>query len=121
LINKGEFILESELYSEKYYRKYFSKLFPEMTWNEWFMDKSEWILNKLPLLYSIISDNNYNENEQHIEHNHLLINKKLFNDHLKEILDLMNSKIIEEDISVLSMIELNEELNGHNLMVNIIL
>lgn len=97
LINTGEYILVSDLKTEEYYKKNYPDIYGKESW-------SSWIKNGL---LGVLTRKN---SEVVIKHNEVIINKKLFHEHLETIVNIIKNLYHQEDISVITVMELKSKL-----------
>jgi hypothetical protein len=105
LINCGEYLLLSDLNSEDYYRKNYPQIYGKETWSSW-------------VKKGLINGLNYwkKNNDDIIKHNEVIINKKLFLEHLDIIVNIIKDMYHHEDISVITVQELKSKLSNNQYL-----
>jgi hypothetical protein len=103
LINRKEFILSSELETEEYFHSNYKNLYAKESWGSWV---KKGLVNTIKLPYKFLSSSNTDKSLE-LKQSDLLINKKLFHEHLENILNILSKILIEEDVEVLTKHELS--------------
>lgn len=107
LINRDEYFLSSDLDSDEYYKRNYNHLYKKESWSAWF---KKGVISTLKLPLSVIKtkadSHTSNRDGYNPPLNELLIHKASFTTHLEGILTLLSHILLEEDVEVLTKIEL---------------
>jgi hypothetical protein len=115
LVNRGEYILSSSLKTDDYFKKNYSNLYKKDGWGTWL--KNGVITSvKIPFNYIGLTSNQIEHaNTREYKSDELFINKKHFHHHLTDLVNLLSKILMEEDIEVVTKMELRSILLNSDL------